>query len=312
MFAILLIIAPLFGVIACGYIVGRTRLISDEGIRGLTTFVFYVAIPLLLVRTVGRNELPSVGELGILFAYYGGCMLMFVSANLIGRLVFKLSIGEGAVMGMGTMYSNIILLGLPLVHAIYGDAGMLPMTLIASFPTILLVPPVIFMIEIGRGGRGNLSRLLWTSVTSTLRNPIILGMAAGIFLSLTGIKLPGVIDRFVTLVASGAPSCALFAVGASLAQGRIAGNLVESFTITFLKLCVMPVVVWLLASRVVGLDSMWTTVATVTAALPSGANVFITARTFDTYAARACSATIISTALSVVTLTILLAMLGAR
>ena len=105
----------------------------------------------------------------------------------------------------------------------------------------------------------------------------------------------------------GAVPCALFALGATMAGYRIAGDLKDSVAITALKLGLHPLLVWLLATEVFAVSPLHTAVATIVAALPVGVNVFILARAYDTYVRRSASAVLISTALSVLTTGLVLA-----
>ena len=66
------IFLPIFGFLVCGYGAGRFGLISDEGIKGIMTFILYFAIPALLFRIVVSNELPGLDDLSVLLAYFGG------------------------------------------------------------------------------------------------------------------------------------------------------------------------------------------------------------------------------------------------
>ena len=76
---------PVFGLVICGYLVGRSRIMDEAGIDGLTNFVFYVAIPVLLFRTVMRSAVPEAGDLAILTAYFGGCFITFILAYAVGN-----------------------------------------------------------------------------------------------------------------------------------------------------------------------------------------------------------------------------------
>lgn len=303
------IVLPVFGLVLCGYLVGRSRILTEAGIDGLTTFVFYVAIPVLLFRTVIRNELPAADDLAIVFAYFTGCYALFFIAMLAGRLFFKLPLDQLAVMAMGAVYSNTVLLGLPLVFATYGEAGMLPILIIIGFHSALLIPLTILLIELGQGtGRGRLAVVV-SSVKTTAVNPVVIALAAAVLFSAAGLTLVEPADRFAQLLSGAAAPCALFALGASLAAYRIAGDLKQTLTMVAFKLVALPALVWLLSAHVFGLDPLWTAVATITAAMPSGANVFIYARSYGIYVARATSATLVSTGLSIVTVAVLLALL---
>lgn len=118
-------------------------------------------------------------------------------------------------------------------------------------------------------------------------------------------------DDTLALIGKAAAPVSLFAVGATLATCRIAGDLREALVMTALKLLVLPVVVWASATFVFDLRPEWITVAVVAAAMPAGANVYVFARKYDIYVNRATAVVLLSTVLSVVTLTALIATLPA-
>ena len=103
---------------------------------------------------------------------------------------------------------------------------------------------------------------------------------------------------------------AVFALGATLAAYRIAGDLRETLVVVALKLLLHPFAVWIAATQIFALTPLWAGVATLTAALPSGVNVFVIARQYDIYLARASAAVLISVGLSVLTLAALIAWLA--
>ena len=90
------ILLPIFGFLVCGYGAGRFGLISDEGIKGIMTFILYFAIPALLFRIVVSNELPGLDDLSVLPAYFGGCVVVFTASVWVGRAVFKLPLDPWA------------------------------------------------------------------------------------------------------------------------------------------------------------------------------------------------------------------------
>ena len=301
------VVLPVFALVAVGYAVGRTRLLGDGGVQGISNFVFYVAIPTLLFRTMSRIELPEIGSLGIVFAYFGGCLLVFPVAALAGRLLFGIGRDERAVMGMGAVFSNTVLLGIPLIFTAFGEDGVIAIMLIVAFHSITLISLPTILLEVARGERGRSGRVIGSTLSALARNPVIVAMLAGLAYGGLGFTLPAPVDRFAGLMSGAAAPCALFALGASLAGYRIAGSLRETFTLIGFKLLVHPVAVWLLGRYVFDLAPLWLAVATITAALPVGANVFVLARRYDVYVQRATSATLISTALSVVSLAVLIA-----
>ncbi len=306
------IVLPVFGLVICGYLVGRSRIIDEAGIDGLTSFVFYVAIPVLLFRTVMRSAVPEAGDLAILIAYFGGCFIVFLLAYGIGRVMFRLPADELAIFGMGSMYGNTVMLGIPMAHAVFGDAGLVPILLIVGFHNPFLITCTAIFVEIGRGKKDGMRNVVRSSIATLIRNPVVLAILIAMAWRQFQVPFWTPVDRFAELLGTAAAPTALFALGASLAKYRLAGKLDESMTIVVLKLFVHPALVWVLATMVVKIDPLWAAVATLAAAMPTGANVFIYSRGYGLYVARATSATLISSGLSIGTVAVLLAWLAPR
>ena len=307
---ILEIVFPLFALVACGYLAGSLRLVNEAGIDGITNFVFYVAVPVLLFRSLGRSELPDLEALNVIYAYFGGVFSVFILACLIGRFVFSLPIEQQAIMGMGSSYSNTVFFGIPIVYTVYGEEAILPLLLIITFNGLILYPLIIFIICLGRGERG--WERLKSAGKSMLRNPIVISVVAGVIWLLSGLELPKPVDAFAGFLSGATAPAALFALGASLTVYKVAGNISESLVIVFLKLFVHPLAVWYLASFVFSLPPLWVTALTITAAVPSGANVYLTAQFYGTYVARAASVILIGTLISMGTISALLTVLLAQ
>jgi len=301
------IVLPIFGLILCGFLVGRTRLIGAAGIAGLGNFVFYVAIPALLVRTLGRGGFPDDLDFGIIGAYFGGALLVAIPAMHMGRLVFRITFEEQVLFAMASVFANTVMIGIPLIVTAFGERGLVPILMIVAFHSLLLLSIPTVLIEISRGRGGRAIDSIKSTAMALVQNPVLLSLAGGIALHAAGGALPGPIDRFLELLGQAATPCALFALGATLTQFRVAGNLAESLTATLLKLTLHPLLVWMLGIYVFNVEPLWVATATITAALPTGANVFILAQKYDTYLQRAASTVVLSTAGSIVTVAILVA-----
>jgi predicted permease len=305
--SILETVLPIFGLVLCGYLVGRRGWMSEEAITGLNTFVFYFAIPALLFRSMARGLGPV--EFDIVGTYFSAIGITFLLALPVARLAFRTGRAEQILFGMGSVFSNTVLLGIPLIFAVMGDAGGVQLMLIITFHGVIMVPAFTVMMEFSRGaGRGGRELGLGTARALAL-NPIILALLAGIAYGQTGLALPGAAERFLALLGGAAAPCALFALGASLTAFEIRGDLKETLGVVAMKLLIHPAVAAILALYVFDLAPLPAAVAILTAACPVGANVFIMARQYDIYLGRSASAVLISTALSLVTLTLLLAIL---
>ena len=309
MSAILNIIAPVFALILVGYAVARTPKWTPDATRYFNNFVFYVALPTLLFGKLASGEAFDGVEPLIVAAYFGGGLISMILLMVFSRLVFDLSGEERALMGMSAGFSNTVLLGLPLIVLTFGDASLGPITTMIAFNTLILLPTTIILVEIARGRRDqqSIAKIALAPLASMIRNPILIAIVAGAAWSFTGLALP--LERFIDLLSGAAGPCALFVLGASLAEYKLAGQPAETASMTIAKLIVHPVLVWLLCTEVFVLDTLTTNVATMMAAAPVGATVFTVAQQYRVFVGPVTSSILISTAISAGTLAVVIGLL---
>ena len=299
---------PFFALIFCGYGAGRFRLLSEASITGVNAFVFYFALPTFLFNLVATSQLKNILNASFVAAYLSAGISVFVVAALLGRLLFKVRPGEAALQGSAAVLGNTGYMGLPLVAAAFGNAAAIPLVLGLTLEVTLIIPFTIALVEATQGS-GGWSRVP-SSVTGALaRNPLIVAIFAGALISAIGLGLPTPVENFTDLLGGTAGPCALFALGATLAGRSLSTGLGEVSYMTSFKLFVHPSAMWL-TTQLFNVASLWAAVAVLGAALPVAANVFILARQYDTYVDRISSAILLSTAVSVVTVSILLAVIG--
>ncbi|MGH6952640.1 MAG: AEC family transporter [Alphaproteobacteria bacterium] len=303
------IVLPAFGVILAGYVAARTPLFPPAACRGLSNFVFYAAMPAFLFRAMAVGAPPEGIGLGIVYAYFVACLVMFAATLVLSRALFRTRLEERAVMAMGTVFGNTVMLGIPLVYAAFGEAGVVYVMLVIAFHSVILIPLTIVVIELGRGSGRGLAHAARSIAAALARNPVILAIAAGWAWRAGGLELPEGIGRFTGLLGAAGVPTALFALGATLVGYRIAGDVRESMTVVALKLAAQPIAVWLSASFL-GLGDLETAVAVVLGALPTGINVFIMAEAYSVHERSAATAILVSTVLSVATMSAVLGILA--
>ncbi|HMB76070.1 MAG TPA: AEC family transporter [Kiloniellaceae bacterium] len=302
---------PIFALIACGFFGGRRRLVSAAAAKGLSDFVYYLAVPALLFRTMATTDLALDQDLSLPLGYFGATVLVFLLTALVGGTIFQVTRSERALQGMSATFSNTVLVGIPLVLAIFGEAGLVPLMLIITFHSGVLFSLTILAVEFGRGGQRLLPALARVPRALAV-NPVILGLIGGLAFSFSGLTLPLALDRFAALLGGASAPCALFALGASMAGFKLGGNLKEVCLWTLVKLVLHPLLVALTMVYVVEVPRLYASVAVLTAALPAGINVFIWAKSYEIYVARAASMVLISTLVSTVTLSLLVFYLGSQ
>ena len=311
MWAILNIIAPVFALIPVGYTVARTPRWTPDATCYFNNFVFYVALPTLLFGKLASGEAFDGVEPLIVASYFGGGLISMILLMVFSRLVFDLSGEERALMGMSAGFSNTVLLGLPLIVLTFGDASLGPITTLIAFNALILLPTTIILVEIARGRRDqqSITKIALAPLASMIRNPILISIVAGAAWSFTGLGLALPLVRFIDLMSGAAGPCALFVLGASLAEYKLAGQPAETASMTIAKLIVHPILVWLLCTEVFALDPLTTNVATMMAAIPVGATVFTVAQQYPVFVGPVTSSILISTAISAGTLAVVIGLL---
>lgn len=312
--AVFEVVFPVFALIGIGYVLGRSPLLNGPaGIKALTNFVFYAAIPALLFRLFSKG-LPEGGiEWSIVLGYFAAALVHFGITMAIARYIFRNPPVELGLAGMTSTFSNTVLMGIPLVYTAFGEAGMIPLLMIVTFHPMILIPLATVIVEFMRGdaeNRQGVGTIVFNAIRSLLRHPVIVAMLVGIGFGFTGWELPGTVNRLIDMLAAAATPAALCALGASLTQFSVAGDIRESITLVTLKLVALPALVWFFTAQVFQADPLWVTVATVNAAMPVGINAFLLAQYYGTYTQRSASAALIGTALSLFTLSALFAIVG--
>ena len=309
MIAIVNSVAPLFAVIFLGFFAGRAGFLGEAGIRGLGAFVFNFAIPPHVFRLMAETELDQITEWGFLGGYFLAQAAVFVAGAGIGRLVFGMRIAEMTIQAFGSAFSNGVMLALPLLLWLYGDAGGVPALLIITLDVIVF-SSVTVLLEVARdGGDRSGSPVVGQAARGVLVNPIIMATVGGMLFSLSGLALPAVLEQTLSFIGGAAAPSALFALGASLSLRRIAGSLGAAGAMLACKLFLHPLLAWLAFAYLLELDPLWRNAGVIFAACPVGLNVYVFAQHYEVAIETASSAILISTSLAMVTITALLLLL---
>jgi predicted permease len=305
---ILASITPLFAVIFLGFFGGRAGYLGEAGIRGLGAFVFNFAIPPYVFRLMATTDLAAIGEWGFLGGYLGAQLLVFTASAGLGRLLFGLGPAAMTIQGFGAAFSNGVMLALPLLLWLYGDAGGVPALLIITLDVIVF-SGVTVLLELARGGGRQGGALVRQALRAVLANPIIMASALGLLTAASGLTLPPVLDRTLAFLGQAAAPSALFALGATLSLRRLAGSLGPAGLMIAGKLFLHPLLAWLAFAWLLELDPLWINAGVIFAACPVGLNAYIFAQHYEAGVETASSAILLSTALAMATITMLLVLL---
>lgn len=299
MTVVLEVVAPVFAIIALGYIAAQRRMVSEEGFRGLSGFVFALASPALLFAGGTAGGAAAAG--GAAVAFFLGSLVLFGGALWLGGAVFRQGFGEAGLFALNASFGNTVMMGIPLILAAFGQAGLTVLLGILALHSMVLLGLATAIAEVGLHASAPWRRVLRATTMAMLRNPIVMSVALAMVWNALGLPVPAVVRRTLEMLGAAGPPVALFCLGGSLVGLSAAAAWRETVATGTLKLLVMPALVWACCIAL-GLGQLETAVAVTTAALPTGANAFILARRYRIGAERSGAAVLVTTLISVATL----------
>jgi hypothetical protein len=299
-------VLPVFGLVACGYLAGRFDLVTQASSAALNQFVYAFALPAMLFVAVYRGSLEEILSgyflLAVIAATVGTALLGFLISRLQGATP-----AESTMRALNASFANTGYLGIPLVTVAYGERAALPAALATVATNIVSFALAIVCLELFVNPQpGGVRRAL----VGVVRSPLIWPIALAVVAVSLEVKIPLPAERFATLLAAAAGPCALFAIGLFVSQLSIRAGAAASWQSTVLKLVLHPVLMAMLAFWILPVDPFWAKIAVICAALPLGATAFVLAQRYQLLEAETSTGAVISTAASVLTVSLVIALLG--
>ena len=308
--ALLDVILPVFGVIGMGYLAVRLGWFKDSAVDGLMSFTQSFAIPCLLFSAISKLDLGQSFDPRLLASFYTGAATGFFAGMLGARYIFGRDWEDAVAIGFCCLFSNSLMLGLPITERAYGvDA------LQANYAIVALHSPFCYGLGItameivrARGTGQSPARLAMTVGRAMFRNALILGILLGFVVNLGGIPLPAPVTGTIDLMVRAALPAALFGLGGVLVRYRPEGDLKVIGYVVAVSLLLHPATVWLMG-RTTDLEQAGFRSAVLTAAMAPGVNCYIFANMYGRARRVAASAVLLGTGASVITIWLWLAII---
>jgi predicted permease len=260
----------------------------------------------MLFIAVCRGSLDEILSGAFLLAVIGATLATaaagFALSNFSGA-----SPAESTMRALNASFANTGYLGIPLVTVAYGERAALPAALATVATNIVSFALAIVCLELFVNPRGGGMR---RAIGGVLRSPLIWPIALAILLVGFEVKIPLPVERFASLLAAAAGPCALFAIGLFVSQLSIRAGAAASWQSSVLKLALHPLLMALLAFWLLPVDTFWAKIAVVCASLPLGATAFVLAQRYKLLEAETSTGAVISTAASVITVSLVMGVLG--
>jgi malonate transporter and related proteins len=303
MFEIFLKTLPFFMVIGVGYGAGRTGFFTEAATAWLTKFVFYFALSAMLFQFSANLSLAQVFDLTFVKAYLAGTVVVYLLATGVA-LIRRIPVQEAAVEAQCATIGNVGFLGIPMLVLLLGEGAIVPVMLVLAVDLIVFGSLIVIIVTGARDGR--LSLGIFRSIgIGLIKNPMIVSIVLGLTWSGLQIPIPGPLNEFVILLGNAATPGALFAIGASLAS-KSAERVFVAGWLSFCKLVLHPAAVAVAALVIFPVEPYAAGVMIAAAALPVAGNVYMLAQHYGIAPHRVSASILISTALSIVTVSLVI------
>jgi malonate transporter len=303
------VILPVFLVIGFGYVAVWRGLFPVAGVDGVLRFAQSFAVPCLLFQAIARLDLAAAFDARLLFSFYSGATLCFALGLGGARVLFRRDWEDCVAIGFCCLFSNSVLLGLPISERAYGAENLTGNYMIIALHSPFCYGLGITVMEFVRN-RGQSGGVFARAVGRAMfHNPLVIGIVAGFAVNLSGLAIPSVVDDALSLIVRAALPAALFALGGVLIQYKPEGDMKTIAMVCCISLVVHPAIVWGMGTALSVPQDLFRS-GVLTAAMAPGFNAYIFANMYGRGRRVAASSVLIATAASILTVWVWLTLLG--
>jgi malonate transporter and related proteins len=297
--------------IAIGFVAGKAKLIRGEAVRDLSNLVFLVLTQALLFRTMSSVHIERLDFKSVAL-YYAVAGALFIALLLLQGLSSR-----AAVLALAAIFSNTLMIGVPLVGLAYGEAGLVQLFTLISMHALVLLTFATVVLELlvaheetqsGTAAPRHMLVTVGQAVKNAVIHPVPLPILAGLLYAQTGWGLHPVVERPLRLLGDAFGPVALVLVGVTLAHAAIGAQLKGALVISLIKTLLHPVLM-VAAGWTFGLRGMPLAVMVVAASLPVGANVFLFSQRYRKAEDIVTASVAVSTALALVSVSLVMALI---
>lgn len=229
---------PVFAVMVLGWILKKINFLSDEFIRVANKLTFKVALPCMLFLDIAEMD-PSQLLDGRFVAYgFTVSLISILGIWALAKFFMKDKTQVGAFV-QGAYRSSAAVLGVALITNVYGNAGYAPLMILASVPLYNVFAVMILVLEAGGGGKLDGKRLQKAAL-NVCKNPIILGILAGMPFVLFRWHIPAMVDKTLSMLSNLATPLSLLAIGATFDWGDALKKAKPTIMAAATKLVILP------------------------------------------------------------------------
>ncbi len=235
------VVTPIFLLVIVGYALRHMNIMSGNFAEEGAKMTFKLALPLSTFRSICNSDITQTFHAKLVITTLSGIIGMFLILCLIVPRIIK-SRPQAATVVQAIFRSNFLILGVPMARNMFGEEGLGPTTLLLAFaiPAFNVLAIIAFTVITNNDSNGVLWIRIRNTVIEVLKNPLFCGAVLGIIFSLFQIRLPSVLDKAVSDIASMATPLALLTMGAQFNIQKFKSDIKISLSASFCRLVFFP------------------------------------------------------------------------
>jgi malonate transporter and related proteins len=254
-------------------------------------------MPALLFRAMAKTEFANL-SLTPALVYFGATLPLLLLTVAYQRFRGQSS-SSGATVALTVGFSNLVMMGIPIVRLAFGEAGLAILLTVITFHSLLLLTSMTLVAEMeGQLTFGAFLKTIRGVLLHPVIVPILLGLLWSFVSQITGFAFPSSLDKALEVLSGAAAPLSLVLLGASLAQFGLKESFPEASKLVFVKLVIHPLLVCGLG-YLMQVDKLVLAVLVVGACMPAGANPYLFAQRYNTKLGAVSAAIGLSTILAV-------------
>lgn len=246
MLDIINITAPIFIIIALGYLAVRLKAIDPKHAKGMGSLVLNIALPALIFNAIAGTPFQEVILPHYLIIYVLGSVMAFMVGVILTKVIWRQDNVSAALNSTALSFSNSAFIGYAVASMVIGSSkagAYLSMNVLIE--NLLILPMLFIMADMNPASNKSLASILLGIAKNFTRNPLVIAIVVSVIFSIFSLPIPQVVVQTTQMLTGAAAPVALFVIGMSLYGLELKGDLPKITTIGLGKLMLHPLLVLL-------------------------------------------------------------------
>ena len=303
-------IFSVFGYIFLGFLIKKTKIISNKVMKFYDFISFNLLLPIALITNFWIITFPKLIVHELIITFFGAGIIIFSLGFIISRKFFYLKTDDNALFGLGACFGNSVALGIPLMYSILGPVDVMPYMILVLFHGLIHFTYTTLIIEGYRNRTLPNLKLIFRTILGLLKNIVLFGMFIGLFLNASDISMPKIIGFVLIPLSKIALPAVLISLGMALGSFKILHKISHCLVLTSLKNVIQPTIAFLIAKYIFFMPQTLIIIATLASALPSGSQTYYFSYRYNSLQQTITSNILLSTFVSFFSLSFLIIIFG--